>query len=297
MAYIVEEIAPLAEPIARGDMKNWLKVQPNVTNDDLLIDEIIQSSREEVEGWTGRSLVNKGYRQVLDSFPYFVDSAMSQAAYPPAYYAQRYSPTLWNTSQMIKLLRGPLVAVARISYTDSNNNPQSLYPALFNWQAMIEVSLGYQIEDPNGNLQVVTAVAESDENGTTMTGATQPTWATGLGATTPDNGVTWTCKGPVPDAGDFIFDRDSMPPRLFPMPGQTWPPVLYIANAVQIHFTAGYGNDGAAVPAGLKQLMRKLAWDAYYNREPVAPGTIANHPSLARLYWRWKMPLLAPTRG
>jgi hypothetical protein len=298
MAYIVEEIAPLVEPVSRGDMKNWLKIPPNVTNDDLLIDEITQSAREEVEGWTARSLVNKGYRQVLDSFPYFVDTIMSQQAYPPSYYSlPRYSTTLWNYSQMIKLLRGPLVAISRISYTDSNNNPQSFYPALFNWQSMIEVSLGYQIEDPNGNLQVVTAVAESDENGTTMTGATQPTWATGVGLTTTDNGVTWTCKGPVPDAGDFIYDRDSMPPRIFPLPGQTWPPVLYVPNAVQIHFTAGYGNDGAAVPAGLKQLMRKLAWDAYYNREPVSPGTIATNPSLARLYWRWKMPVMSPTRG
>lgn len=305
MAYIVEEIAPLVEPISRNDMKNWLKVPPNVVNDDQLIDEITQSAREEVETWTGRSLVSKGYRQVMDSFPYFVDTIMSQQAFPPSYYSlPRYSTTLWNYSQMIKLLRGPLVAVSRIDYIPSTANAvappfpiSSLYPALFSWQAMIEVPLGYQIEDPNGNLQVVTAVSESDENGTTMTGANQPSWATVLGQTTTDNGVTWTCKGPVPDSGDFVYDRDSMPPRIFPLPGQTWPSVLYVPNAVIIHFTAGAGNDGAAVPARAKQLMRKLAWDAYYNREPVAPGTISQHPALARLYWGLKMPAMAPTRG
>lgn len=300
MGYIVEEIAPLAEPITLTDAKNYLKVPLTVTADDQLIQDCIQSAREEVEGFTGRSIVNKGYRQSLDSFPYFVDSVMSQMAYPPSYYSlPRYSTTLWNYSQMIKLLRGPLVAVSSISYSDSvTGEIDSLYPALFNWTALTVVPLGYQIEDPNGNLQVVSAVAESDEDSTSMTGATEPDpWASVKGQTTQDGGVTWTCQGPVPDTGDFIYDRDSMPPRIFPLAGATWPPVLYVPNAVQIHFTAGYGNDGKSAPAALRKAIRQLMWDAYYNREPVSSGTIAQNPGLFRALWRWKMPSLAATRG
>jgi hypothetical protein len=299
MGYIVEEIEPVVEPILLADMKNWLKIPPNVVNDDGLVAEIIQSAREEVEGYTGRSLITKGYRQSLDSFPYFTDSCMSTMAYPPAYYSlPRYSTTLWNYSQLIKLLRGPLLSVSSITYSDSvSGEIQSLYPALFNWTPLTEVSLGYQIEDPYGNIEVVSAIGSPDEGGSAMTGAVMPFFSLANGHVTFDGGVTWTNIGPVPDAGDFIYDCDNMPPRIFPLAGATWPPVLYVPNAVQIHFIAGYGNSGDAVPARAKQLMRKLAWDAYFNREPVAPGTIAQNPSLVRMIWSLKMPSLAATRG
>src|SRR5579872_3709233 len=162
MAYIVEEIPPQAEPLLVADVKNWLKIPDGVTKDDSLVSELIQSAREYVEGFTGRSLVNKGYRQSLDSFPYFVDSVMSQMAYPPSYYSlPRYSTTLWNYSQMIKLLRSPLQQVSRIEYLDSQSATwKNLYPALPNWEPLTEYFISNEIEDPNGNLQVVSAVTE-----------------------------------------------------------------------------------------------------------------------------------------
>ena len=297
MAYIVEEIAPLAEPLTLTDVKGFLKI--SVGNDDSFIQELIQSAREEVEGFTGRSLVNKGYCQALDAFPYFVDSVMSQMAYPPSYYSlPRYSTTLWNYSQMIKLLRAPLREVTKISYSDSvTQQIKNLYPALFAWQPLHEYVIADQIEDPNGNLQVVTAVGESDEDSTSMSGTTQPTWPTLTGNTVTDGALTWTCMGPVPDAGDFVYDNISAPPRIFPLPGQTWPPVLYVPNAVQIHFVAGYGNDGKATPAALRRAMRLLIADGYYNREPVVSGTIAQTPALMRLLYRWKVQIKAGTRG
>jgi hypothetical protein len=297
MGYIVEEVAPVAEPLLLSDVKNFLKV--SVNNDDSFILELIQSAREYVEGFTGRSLVNKGYRQSLDSFPYFVDSVMSQMAYPPSYYSlPRYSTTLWNYSQMIKLLRAPLQSITKITYSDSvTGQIKALYPALFSWQPLHEYSLTDQIEDPNGNLQVVTAVAEGDEDSTSMSGVNQPTWPTLTGNAVTDGGLTWTCMGPVPDAGDFIYDYDSVPPRIFPLAGQTWLPVLYVPNAVQIHFVAGYGNDGKAVPASLRQAMRLLIADGYYNREPVVSGTFKETPALMRLLYRWKVQIKAGTRG
>src|SRR4051812_36107102 len=109
MAAIVIETPPAIEPISLASMKSVLKVPVSVTGDDEWIGELIQSARDQVEGFTGRSLINKGYRQSLDSFPYFTDSVMSQMAYPPAYYSlPRYSTTLWNYSQMIKTLRSPV---------------------------------------------------------------------------------------------------------------------------------------------------------------------------------------------
>jgi hypothetical protein len=299
MAYIVEEIAPLAEPLLVADVKNWLKVPAGVTADDSLVAELIQSAREYVEGFTGRSLINKGYRQSLDAFPYFVDTVMSQMAYPPSYYSlPRYSTTLWNYSQMIKLLRAPLQSITKITFSDSTTgNIDALYPALFNWEPLQEYNISDQIEDPNGNLQVVTAVTQADEDSTSMSGPTQPTWSAVLAGQTTDGMLTWTCMGPVPDSGDFIYDYDSVPPRIFPLAGQTWPPVLYVPNAAQIHFIAGYGSNGKAVPATLRQAMRLLISDGYYNREPVVSGSVGESPTLMRLLYRWKIQIKAATRG
>ena len=109
--------------------------------------------------------------------------------------------------------------------------------------------------------------------------------------------ITWTCKGAPPDTGDFVYDADSCPPRVFPLPGQTWPAVLYVPNAVQIHFVAGYGNDGKSVPASLRKVMRLLIADGYFNREISIGGSIAQNPAMQRALFRWKVPIIAPTRG
>jgi hypothetical protein len=299
MAYIVEEIAPLAEPLLLNDVKNYLKLPLNVSQDDAFINELIQAAREEAEGFTGRSMVNKGYRQSLDSFPYNLDTLTSQMAYPPSYYsAPRYSTTLWNYSQMIKLMRSPLQSVSKITYTDSvTQQIQALYPAMFSWQPLHEYFIGDKIEDSNGNLQIVTAVSEGDEDSTSMSGTTQPTWSAVLNATTADAMITWTCLGAPPDTGDFVYDADTCPPRIFPLPGQTWPPVLYVPNAVQIHFVAGYGNDGKGTPAAMRSAMRLMISDGYFNRDISIPGSIAQNPTLQRLLWRWRVTQLAPTRG
>jgi hypothetical protein len=199
---------------------------------------------------------------------------------------------------MIKLLRSPLQAVSKITYTDSVTQLiQALYPSLFNWMPLNEYVIGDKIEDSNGNLQVVTAVTEGDEDHTSMSGATQPTWATGVNATTTDGMITWTNFGAPPDSGDFVYDADSTPPRIFPNPGQTWPPVLYVPNAVQIHFTAGYGNDGKGSPAAMRQAMRLIIADAYFNRESAVAGSVSANPALVRLLWRWRVPNMSPTRG
>jgi Phage gp6-like head-tail connector protein len=297
MAYLIEAVAPIQEPLLLPAVKLFLRV--NTPNDDDYITDLIQSAREEVEGFTGRSIVNKGYIQALDSFPYFVDTVMSQMAYPPSYYSlPRYSTTLWNYSQMIKLLRSPLQNVTRITYSDSvTQEIDTLYPSLFNWQALTEYFIGDQIEDSNGNVQTMIASTEGDDGGTGMSGAVQPTWNVATGGSTTDSMLTWQNSGPPSDSGDFVYDSISVPPRIFPNPGQTWPPVLYVPNAVQIHFTAGYGNDGNGAPAALRQAMRLIIWDAYYNRDINVQGSISANPALQRLLWRWRVPDISPTRG
>src|SRR5579875_564365 len=117
MAYVVQDptFPPAQEPVSLQDLKDWVGVAD--TNSDAMLTALIRAAREYCEGFCQRSFVAKGYIQTLDSYPYFIDTIMSQQAYPPSYYAApRYSTTLWNYSQMIKLTYGPLLDVETLRY-------------------------------------------------------------------------------------------------------------------------------------------------------------------------------------
>jgi hypothetical protein len=60
------------------------------------------------------------------------------------------------------------------------------------WVLSTITRLQTTIVDSNSNLQRATAIT-----GDFKTGTTAPTWATGVGVTTTDNHVTWTCLGAV----------------------------------------------------------------------------------------------------
>ena len=108
---------PTSEPVSLTQAKNFLRV--SITDDDVLIGTLISAAREAVETFTGRSIATKQYRQGFDAPPYFVDSVVSQMAYPPAYYSlPMYSTAMWNYSQQIKLFAPPLISVDEIEYTD-----------------------------------------------------------------------------------------------------------------------------------------------------------------------------------
>jgi hypothetical protein len=145
--------------------------------EDLIIEGFIQAAREQGELLSCRALAQHKWAQVLDSFPYYTDTIQSQLSYPPSYYSlPRYSTTLWNYSQMIKLTYSPVISVDAITYVGTDGQPHILH------------------QDVN-----------------------------------------------------FILDRITEPARIFPIPGQYWPPVLYVPNGVQIDFTAGYDPYPAAV--------------------------------------------------
>lgn len=174
--YARQTALPASEPVALADMKQFLRVDPGFADDDVLITGFIQAAREVAEVYTGRALAQRTFVLVLDSFPYYTDTIQSQLAYPPSYYSlPRYSTTLWNYSQMIKLPFPPVISVQNINYVDTTGNIQTL---------------------------------------------NQDT--------------------------DFVLDSTTEQARIFPLPGQYWPADLYVANATQINFTAGYDPNPAA---------------------------------------------------
>ena len=102
MAALQVKIQPMCEPVPVALVKQHLRITGSA--DDGLLGGYISAARIACEIFCRRRFINATMAQFLDSFPYFTDTVMSQMAYPPAYYSlPRYSTTLWNYSQMIKL--------------------------------------------------------------------------------------------------------------------------------------------------------------------------------------------------
>jgi len=117
MGYCRQISAPSAEPVSLGDMKTFLSLPQSMTSMDKILTGMIQAAREIGELLTGRALAQRKFTQVLDSHPYYTDTIQSQLAYPPSYYSlPRYSTTLWNYSQMIKLFYSPCISVEGMYY-------------------------------------------------------------------------------------------------------------------------------------------------------------------------------------
>jgi uncharacterized phiE125 gp8 family phage protein len=58
--YVTQTVAPVVEPVTRTEAKLYSKIE--VTEDDTLVDLLIQAAREEVEAYTGRAFVERTYR-------------------------------------------------------------------------------------------------------------------------------------------------------------------------------------------------------------------------------------------
>jgi Phage gp6-like head-tail connector protein len=325
------ENPPQVEPILLTDMKNYLKV--DFTQDDTLIQMMITAARELIEGFTGRSIVNKDYVMVGDSFPYFVDSVMSQLAYPPSYYSlPRYSTTLWNYSQMIKLWMSPVVKINRIIYLGTDAQYHTMSASAVPWRPATAYVPGNQVLDGNGNLQTALNIGTSDlqppntiNSPISSSQLSNVSWATAIGAVTIEaTGMQWSNAGPAPFSelapgstfsNTFFLDTIGEPGRIFPGPaGSFWPPVMYVPNAVEIHFRAGYGDavsQGSPVsflppatpsPDGyysrLVIALQQTVATWYESRESISPLAMKELPNHCKqLLWSARIFDVQPTRG
>jgi hypothetical protein len=292
MSSIIVEVAAGSEPLSLADVKAQLRLGPWDDSDHITsalestrLRGLIIAAREYCETFTRRSFVTKSYVQYLDSFPYYTDTIISQQAYPPAYYSlPRYSTTLWNYSQMIKILRSPVIDVHHINYVASDSGQvKSLQIGYPMWFAFETYALNAIIRDGNGNQQICITAG--------VTGAAAPIWATTPTATTADGSVGWMCGAAAPQP-DYILDNSNQPGRIFPRAGQYWPPCIYVPRAVQIHFTAGFG-DASKVPGAIKVAMRLLI--SLWNKDV----TMQNQKLQAvdKLLWSERVEDWAPTRG
>ncbi len=329
MAGLQIEVGPAVEPILLVDMKNYLKV--DYSDDDNLISGMITAARELVESFTSRSLVNKQYLQTLDSFPYFTDTVMSQQAYSSSP-LPRYSTTLWNYSQMIKLFVAPVVKVSRIVYLGTDAQYHTMQPGSTPWRPQTLYAAGTVALDGNGNLQQAVAPGGTSDvqppntiaTGVSGSQGSAVAWSLQVnGITTEATGLQWQNIGPATlnplapgsvSSNTFFLDQVGEPARLFPGPaGSFWPPVMYVPDAVEIHYTAGYGdaiplgspvvlNPPVPSPAGhytsCVTAMQQLVAGWYENREAVSPLSLKEMPNHVKaLLWSARILDMQPTRG
>lgn len=90
----------VVEPVSRTDAKNWMRI--DYTDDDTLIDNLIEASRVYIEKATGLSLVNKQLKAYIE--------------------CSGENPPVW----MIDLPYGPLICVDSVKYKESVNDWQTL---------------------------------------------------------------------------------------------------------------------------------------------------------------------------
>ena len=272
------EIPPAVEPMDLDFVKNNLKV--SVNDDDDLIKLYMRAARRQVERATNRALINTKFRQSLDRFKR--SHAIFDIGLAAAEMDERWHDpnTMWTGYQQIKLLRSPLVnGGVTITYTDMSLAQQTLVGTPPSWRPENEYVMADQIMDPAGNLQEVTELDDTllNADGTAESGTDEPEWGTAPDDTADDGPLLWTCRGPAP-AGDFQVDAEAEPPRIMPLYGQRWPDFAHVANAVQIHFWAGYGADGDAVPEEAKVCILQLVANWYENREAVAAVELRRIP-------------------
>jgi uncharacterized phiE125 gp8 family phage protein len=101
---------PTVEPVTLEDAKTHLRVDN--TDEDDLIEGLIQTAREYCETFTGRAFITQTWYWKADRFPYF---------------------------QKIYLPRPPLVSITAVSYVDQNGTTQTWAP-----------TTGYQLSQPAG---------------------------------------------------------------------------------------------------------------------------------------------------
>lgn len=97
---VAVKTAPAAEPLTRAEAKLHLRV--DVTDDDALIDALIQAAREWVENYCRRSLVQRTLELRLDGFP-----------------------------AEILLPRGPVISLTSVKYTDQGGTLQTVSASLY----------------------------------------------------------------------------------------------------------------------------------------------------------------------
>lgn len=80
------------------------------------------------------------------------------------------------------------------------------------------------------------------------------------------------------DPSTYELDEVSVPARIVPAYGQSFPAVKPVLNAVTIEYVAGYGDKGTDVPDDIRHAIKLLTAHYYEHREAFESGTLNEIP-------------------
>lgn len=108
--------APGLEPVTLADMRNYLRLDSDITQDDTLVSLLIATARRYAESWCTRSFITQQWRLVLDSFP------------GPAQTGVPWGRPYGIPAHAILLERAPVQSVDSITYT-AMDGTETVMPA------------------------------------------------------------------------------------------------------------------------------------------------------------------------
>lgn len=119
------------------------------------------------------------------------------------------------------------------------------------------------IELPFGPIDSVVSIKYIDEDGT------EQTWA----------------------SANYRVDLYSVPARVGPIYGGSYPGIQPVTNAITVEYKAGYGTAGTAVPEALRQAVMMVASDLFEHSEGQIVGQISKiNPVVQMLINSYKLP-------
>lgn len=107
---------PSQEPVTLDEVKLAIRMESDITADDLRIESLITAARELCEAYTRRSFCQQTWKLTLDGFPPYLESC-----------------SLWQIidRQILQIPKPPTLSVTSISYIDVNGDEVTLDPALY----------------------------------------------------------------------------------------------------------------------------------------------------------------------
>jgi uncharacterized phiE125 gp8 family phage protein len=144
--------APATEPVAVSDAKNWLRIDPDQTQDDADIALLISAAREHAEAFCRRSfLVGEQWRMSLDHFPLAFLGAEGYTGRPLYELYQTEGVYLFGRAQnlAVNIPMGPVTAITGITYLDPAGTQQTIDPTMYALQSD-DVSAAIYPAYPNG---------------------------------------------------------------------------------------------------------------------------------------------------
>lgn len=126
MAAIKILTPPVGEPISLGRVKIQLRKDPNDSSEDEYLEELICAARERAEAITNRGFLTQTLREYRDHLP------GPHVLLLALHHHGRHHARKWE------LARSPVQAVEQMGYLDVNGEVQTLDPALYTEDLVLE---------------------------------------------------------------------------------------------------------------------------------------------------------------